>query len=155
MEFPLLTLLQMIWKSRLAPKKKWALSVMFSGGLLIMVFGLLRCILILKVRFPADIERKSKTQHLTIICSPEPTAPSKPANGPSANPLSQSLSTTFQCSTHSFNTSPAAPIRTRASVLNPTNSPLIAPVTRIRSTARNSGIRSAFPMTRPTAATSK
>ena len=40
---------QMIWKSRLAAKKKWALSVMFSGGLLIMVFGLLRCILILKV----------------------------------------------------------------------------------------------------------
>lgn len=37
----------MIWKSRLAPKKKWALSVMFSGALLIMIFGLLRCILIL------------------------------------------------------------------------------------------------------------
>ncbi|KAG7005189.1 hypothetical protein G7Y79_00021g050560 [Physcia stellaris] len=40
--------LPMIWKSSLVTRKKWVLSVMFSGGLLIMVFGLLRCILILK-----------------------------------------------------------------------------------------------------------
>ncbi|KAL9004278.1 MAG: hypothetical protein Q9188_002913 [Gyalolechia gomerana] len=39
--------LPMIWASRLTPKKKWVLSVMFSGGILITVFGLLRCILIL------------------------------------------------------------------------------------------------------------
>ncbi|KAL9047021.1 MAG: hypothetical protein Q9214_000295 [Letrouitia sp. 1 TL-2023] len=37
----------MIWKSRLAMKKKWVLSIMFSGGILIIVAGILRCVLIL------------------------------------------------------------------------------------------------------------
>lgn len=41
----------MIWKSSLVTRKKWVLSVMFSGGILIMVFGLLRCILILMVSY--------------------------------------------------------------------------------------------------------
>ncbi|KAI4162892.1 MAG: hypothetical protein LQ342_003403 [Letrouitia transgressa] len=39
--------LPMIWKSRLAMKKKWVLSIMFSGGILIIVAGILRCVLIL------------------------------------------------------------------------------------------------------------
>ncbi|KAI4110389.1 MAG: hypothetical protein LQ345_007004 [Seirophora villosa] len=39
--------LPMIWKSRLATKKKWVLSIMFSGGILVMVAGILRCVLIL------------------------------------------------------------------------------------------------------------
>ncbi|KAL8663695.1 MAG: hypothetical protein Q9202_003641 [Teloschistes flavicans] len=39
--------LPMIWGSRLATKRKWALSVMFSGGILVMVAGILRCVLIL------------------------------------------------------------------------------------------------------------
>ncbi|KAL8948264.1 MAG: hypothetical protein Q9222_005535 [Ikaeria aurantiellina] len=39
--------LPMIWTSRLAVKKKWVLSVMFSGGILVMVAGILRCVLIL------------------------------------------------------------------------------------------------------------
>ncbi|KAL8754515.1 MAG: hypothetical protein Q9199_004282 [Rusavskia elegans] len=37
----------MIWQSRLATKKKWVLSVMFSGGLLVTAAGILRCVLIL------------------------------------------------------------------------------------------------------------
>ncbi|KAL8956519.1 MAG: hypothetical protein Q9183_006287 [Haloplaca sp. 2 TL-2023] len=37
----------MIWGSRLATKRKWILSVMFSGGILVMVAGILRCVLIL------------------------------------------------------------------------------------------------------------
>ncbi|KAL8706687.1 MAG: hypothetical protein Q9201_000321 [Fulgogasparrea decipioides] len=40
-------LLDMIWGSRLATKRKWVLSVMFSGGILVMVAGILRCVLIL------------------------------------------------------------------------------------------------------------
>ncbi|KAI4240476.1 MAG: hypothetical protein L6R42_011507, partial [Xanthoria sp. 1 TBL-2021] len=40
-------LLAMIWQSRLATKKKWVLSVMFSGGLLVTAAGILRCVLIL------------------------------------------------------------------------------------------------------------
>ncbi|KAL8811563.1 MAG: hypothetical protein Q9200_001706 [Gallowayella weberi] len=39
--------LPMIWGSRLATKRKWVLSVMFSGGILVMVAGILRCVLIL------------------------------------------------------------------------------------------------------------
>ncbi|KAI4096053.1 MAG: hypothetical protein LQ339_007069 [Xanthoria mediterranea] len=39
--------LPMIWQSRLATKKKWVLSVMFSGGLLVTAAGILRCVLIL------------------------------------------------------------------------------------------------------------
>ncbi|KAI4148663.1 MAG: hypothetical protein L6R39_002733 [Caloplaca ligustica] len=39
--------LPMIWGSRLATRKKWVLSVMFSGGILVMVAGILRCVLIL------------------------------------------------------------------------------------------------------------
>ncbi|KAL8853681.1 MAG: hypothetical protein Q9221_001492, partial [Calogaya cf. arnoldii] len=37
----------MIWQSRLATKKKWVLSIMFSGGLLVTAAGILRCVLIL------------------------------------------------------------------------------------------------------------
>ncbi|KAL8684838.1 MAG: hypothetical protein Q9218_008111 [Villophora microphyllina] len=37
----------MIWGSRLATKRKWALSVMFSGGILVIIAGILRCVLIL------------------------------------------------------------------------------------------------------------
>ncbi|KAL8868865.1 MAG: hypothetical protein Q9174_004703 [Haloplaca sp. 1 TL-2023] len=39
--------LPMIWGSRLSLKRKWVLSVMFSGGILVMVAGILRCVLIL------------------------------------------------------------------------------------------------------------
>ncbi|KAL8919051.1 MAG: hypothetical protein Q9208_007017 [Pyrenodesmia sp. 3 TL-2023] len=42
--------LPMIWKSRLATKRKWVLSIMFSGGIAVMVAGILRCVLILTSR---------------------------------------------------------------------------------------------------------
>jgi len=44
--------LQLIWKARLTPKKKYILLVMFSGGFFVIVAGLLRCILILTVSHP-------------------------------------------------------------------------------------------------------
>ncbi|KAL8769247.1 MAG: hypothetical protein Q9209_004748 [Squamulea sp. 1 TL-2023] len=39
--------LPMIWGSRLATKRKWVLSIMFSGGILVTIAGILRCVLIL------------------------------------------------------------------------------------------------------------
>lgn len=40
----------MVWQSRLPKAKKITLVIMFSGGLLEMAFGILRCISILTVR---------------------------------------------------------------------------------------------------------
>lgn len=39
--------LPMVWKSNLPPRKKFVLLIMFSGGLLEMTFGILRCTSIL------------------------------------------------------------------------------------------------------------
>jgi hypothetical protein len=60
---------KMIWKSRLQAKKKWALSIMFSSGLLVMIFGLLRCILILKVS-PSPTILPPKLHHPPTLTPP-------------------------------------------------------------------------------------
>ncbi|KAK7229960.1 hypothetical protein V2G26_002130 [Clonostachys chloroleuca] len=38
----------MFWAAKLPPAKKWGLTVLFSGGIVIIVFGVLRCVSILK-----------------------------------------------------------------------------------------------------------
>ncbi|VUC30890.1 unnamed protein product [Clonostachys rosea] len=38
----------MFWAAKLPPAKKWGLTVLFSGGIVIIVFGILRCVSILK-----------------------------------------------------------------------------------------------------------
>lgn len=45
----LLTLAQMLWKARLPLRRKLSLVVLFSGGLFVMMAGILRCVLILTV----------------------------------------------------------------------------------------------------------
>lgn len=48
----LLIPIPMLWGVRLKPVKKLGLTLLFSGGVFVMVAGLLRCVLILKVRSP-------------------------------------------------------------------------------------------------------
>ncbi|CAG9948624.1 unnamed protein product [Clonostachys rosea f. rosea IK726] len=38
----------MFWAAKLPPAKKWGLTVLFSGGIVIIIFGVLRCVSILK-----------------------------------------------------------------------------------------------------------
>lgn len=62
-DFYLMTIpIPMIWKSRLPKTKKITLVVMFSGGLLEMAFGILRCVSILTVR-PALTASNSVLAH--------------------------------------------------------------------------------------------
>jgi hypothetical protein len=44
---------QMLFKARLHWREKLELLVLFSGGLFVMMAGILRCVLILTVRLPS------------------------------------------------------------------------------------------------------
>lgn len=81
-----------IWKSRLPLKQRVMLAGLFSGGFMIVVFAILRCVYMLGVS-SLNIDFLEITTKL-IKNRPPPTAQPKWESSPSANPSSPSPSTT-------------------------------------------------------------
>lgn len=79
---------QMLFKARLHWREKLELLVLFSGGLFVMMAGILRCVLILTVRLPflflLIFEFSSNTEVSRLV----PMVPSKLAAGPVVKPSS-------------------------------------------------------------------
>ena len=85
---------------------------MFSGGIFVMAAAILRCVLILTVRFSLKARRSSPANILSLISRQASTAPNKQAAGLSVKPSSPSSSAIFpwftRSSPHSSGKSPRA-----------------------------------------------
>lgn len=64
-----LTYSQMIYRSRLPTRKKVSLLILFSGGFLVIAFGVLRCVSLLTVSFPSTSPQLSPMTTLQLSTS--------------------------------------------------------------------------------------
>lgn len=79
----------MLFKARLHWREKLELLVLFSGGLFVMMAGILRCVLILTVREHLSVSPMTFVPHSdTLISRLVPMALSKPVAGLVAKPSS-------------------------------------------------------------------
>jgi hypothetical protein len=79
----------MLFKARLRWREKLELLVLFSGGLFVMMAGILRCVLILTVRLPFLFPQRFWYCSLTLEVSRlVPMVLNKLAAGPAVKPSS-------------------------------------------------------------------
>lgn len=90
---------QIIWKARLDTKRKISLMILFSGGWIVIIFGILRCVTLVTVRshlLLTSVSPSALNGKLTksIFRSVPQNLPS-PGSGLSANPSSPCWSATL------------------------------------------------------------